>query len=140
MIGYPTSYGDLLEHENDFTSQALEDKVNDYWNEDRKKLFWMGYQHGLMTCSIMAIFLISQSAIAESGISKIPEGTCPVGEEAPAPAQGTPNNPTVGGSTDPVPNSKPTSGSLANVPTGDRGLIGGSVITICTVAVRNGAY
>jgi len=65
MIGYPITYGDLLEEKNVFTTHVLETKVVDYWNNDRKSLFFLGYKHGTLIFSATTGLLVNQPALVQ---------------------------------------------------------------------------
>ena len=128
MIGYPITYGDLLEQGNGFTTQALKTKVVDYWDDDRKSLFFRSYRDGLLIFSAASILLFSQAALAVEGsgtdiTNSNPSGTCTASGQGPAPGP-----------------AKPAPGSLANGPTADRGALNAAALTFCGIAFKTGAY
>ena len=130
MIGYPITYGDSLEEVNSFTSEILITKISDYCSNEKNRInFNKGYKLGLLVFGIGGLVLASSPAFAsDSGILPVGTGgggSCP--EAGPTPS-GTPT---------PRPE---TSGSLARVPTADRGAFGASALGICGIAMKSGAY
>ena len=132
MIGYPITYGDILEKDNAFTSETILTGILEYWsNEENLANFNRGYKLGLLVFGISGVLLRSTTAFASdngmlpanNGANGV--GSCPGTESPPS---GTPS---------PGP-AKP--GGLANVPTADRGAFGASALGICGIAMKSGAY
>lgn len=146
MIGFPITYGDLLEQGNGFTTQALETKVVDYWDDDRKALFFRGYRDGLLIFSAASILLFSQAALAVEGsgtdiTTSNPSGTCTAPGSGQGPVPGSGQGPAPGSAPGPAPGpAKPAPGSLANVPTADGGALNAAALTFCGIAFKTGAY
>ena len=116
MIGYPITYG------NDFTSETVLSEISEYWsNEENQANFNKGYKFGLLVFGIGGVLLKSTVAFAsDSGVLPANNGVNGVGS---CPGTGAPPSGTPG----PGP-AKP--GSLANVPTADRGAFGASALCI----------
>ena len=127
MIGYPITYGDILEKGNALTSETVLTGISDYWyNEENLANFNRGYKFGLLVFGISGVLLSSTIAFAsDNGANNV--GSCP----------GTGSPPSVTPSPSPNP-AKP--GSLANIPTADRGAFGASALGICGIAMKSGAY
>jgi len=118
MIGYPITYGDTLEEGNDFTSERVLTGISEYWSDEENVAnFNQGYKLGLLVFGISGILLSSTIAFAgDSGVLPSNNGansasSCPAGP-----------------------------GSLANVPTTDRGTFGARTLGICGIAMRSDAY
>lgn len=130
MIGYPITYGDTLETSNGFTSETVLTGISEYWsNEENIANFNRGYKFGLLVFGISGALLRSTAAFASDN-GMLPtnngsngEGSC---SGTGSPPSGTPGP------------AKP--GSLANVPTADRGAFGASALGICAIAMKSGAY
>lgn len=122
MIGYPITYGDTLEESNGFTSETVLTGISEYWsNEENIANFNRGYKFGLLVFGISGVVLRSTAAFASDN------GMLPA------------NNGANGGES--CPETSPAKpGSLANVPTADRGAFGASALGICTIAMKSGAY
>jgi len=134
MIGYPITYGDTLEKSNGFTSETVLTGISEYWsNEENIANFNRGYKFGLLVFGISGVLLRSTAAFASDN-GKLPANNGANGV-ASCPGTGSPPSGTPG--TGPGP-AKP--GSLANVPTADRGAFGASALGICAIAMKSGAY
>lgn len=129
MIGFPITYGDILEKGNGFTSETVLTGVSEYWSDEKNLAnFNRGYKFGLLMFSISSLLLSSKTAFASDyGVLPANDGANG-GGSCPAPPSETPG---------PGP-AKP--GGLANVPTVDRGAFGASALGICGIAMKSGAY
>lgn len=126
MIGYPVTYGDNLEEGNVFTSETVITEISEYWSNEKNQInFNKGYKLGLLVFSVSSILLTSRAAFAsDSGVLPATNGAtgggnCPAQTPVPAPKK---------------------SGSLATVPTAERGAFGASALEICGIAMKSGAY
>ena len=125
MIGYPFTYGDILEEGSGFTSETVVNEISEYWSDEINRTnFNRGYRLGLLVFGASSLFLTSKAVFASDSVG-LPAsdggGSCP----APKPAPGA---------------AKPKPGSLALVPTADRGAYGASALGICGIAMKTGAY
>ena len=129
MIGYPLTYGDILEKGNGFTSETVLTGISDYWSDEKNLAnFNRGYKFGLLFFGISGVLLSSTTAFASDiGVTPANNGANG-GGSCPPPQSGTPGP------------SPANPGSLANVPTADRGAFGASALGICGVAMKSGAY
>nr|UKC63232.1 hypothetical protein [Haslea ostrearia] len=132
MIGYPITYGDTLEEVNSFTSEMFITEISEYWSNEKNKInFNKGYKLGLLVFGIGGLVLISRPAFAsDSGVLPNNNGA---GGGGSCPETG----PTQSGTPAPGPGN---TGSLAKVPTADRGAFGASALGICGIAMKSGAY
>ena len=140
MIGYPIMYGDTLEEGNGFTSETLFTRISEYCsNEKTQENFCKGYKFGLLFFNISSLLVSSTPAFADGKGSITPAGS----------TSGTVTNngagqlPAPGSGPSGAPASTPgpaRSGSLANVPTAERGVYGASALSICGIAMKSGAY
>ena len=140
MVGFPITYGDTLEEVNGFTSETLFTGISEYCsNEKTQENFCKGYKFGLLVFGIASLLVSSTPAFAEgegslttsdsnsgtvtnNGASSCPgAGSGPSGAPAPTPGPAPP-------------------GSLANVPTADRGVYAASALGICGIAMKSGAF
>ena len=121
MIGYPFTYGDILEEGSGFTSETVVNEISEYWSDEINQTnFNRGYRLGLLVFGASSLFLTSKAAFASDS------GGLPASD---------------GGSSCPAPGAaKPKPGSLASVPTVDRGAYGASALGICGIAMKTGAY
>ena len=121
MIGYPFTYGDILEEGSGFTSETVVNEISEYWSDEINQTnFNRGYRLGLLVFGASSLFLTSKAAFASDS------GRLPASD---------------GGSSCPAPGAaKPKPGSLASVPTVDRGAYGASALGICGIAMKTGAY
>ena len=121
MIGYPFTYGDILEEGSGFTSETVVNEISEYWSDEINQTnFNRGYRLGLLVFGTSSLFLTSKAAFAsDSEVLPASDGgaNCP----APEPA-------------------KPKPGSLAVIPNADRGAYGASALGICGIAMKTGAY
>jgi len=134
MIGYPITYGNILEEGNGFTSETVITEISEYWsNEKNQANFNRGYKFGLLVFGIGGVLLTSKAAFAsDSGVLPANNGangvgSCPGTESTPSGIPGPGPGP-----------AKP--GGLANVPTTDRGAFGASALGICAIAMKSDAY
>ncbi len=100
MVGYPITYGDILEEGNGFTSEMVITEISEYWSNEKNQIN-KGYRLGLL---VFGVILTSRAAFAsDSGVLPANNGggNCPA--ETPAPGPGKP-------------------GSLAQVPTAECGI------------------
>ena len=148
MIGYPFTYGDILEEGSGFTSETVVNEISEYWSDEINQTnFNRGYRLGLLVFGASSLFLTSKAAFAsDSGGLPASDGGSPApGAAKPKPGSlasdsvGLPASD--GGSSCPAPGAaKPKPGSLASVPTVDRGAYGASALGICGIAMKTGAY
>ena len=119
MIGYPITYGDILEKGNGFTSETVLTEISDYWsNEENLSNFNKGFKFGLLVFSISNVILNSTTAFAADNKA------LPANNDAdPTSSPGSPNR-----------------GSLANVPNSDRGTYNAATLGICGIAMKSGSY
>ena len=132
MISYPITYGDILEKGHGFTSETVLTGISEYWfNEKNLANFNRGYKFGLLVFGISVVLFKSTAAFAsDNGVLPANNGA---NGEGSCPGTGSPPSVT------PAPGpEKP--GSLANVPTADRGAFGASALGICGIAMKSGAY
>jgi hypothetical protein len=125
MIGYPFTYGDILEEGSGFTSETVVNEISEYWSDEINQTnFNRGYQLGLLVFGTSSLFLTSKAAFAsDSGVLPAGDG----GANCPAPG--------------PAPEAaKPKPGSLGVIPSADRGTYGASALGICGIAMKTGAY
>lgn len=132
MIGYPIMYGDTLEEGNGFTSETLFTGISEYCsNEKTQGNFCKGYKFGLLFFGIASLIVSSTPAFAEGEgslttsdtVTNNGAGSCPGAGSGPSGAPGP-----------------ATPGSLANVPTADRGVYTASALGICGIAMKSGAF
>ena len=65
MIGYPITYGDILEKGNGFTSETVMTKISDYWSDEKNLVnFNRGYKFGLLFFGIKGVLLSPTTAFA----------------------------------------------------------------------------
>ena len=130
MIGYPITYDDTLEEGNGFTSETLFTGISEYCSSEKtQENFCKGYKFGLLFFSIASLIVSSTPAFAEGegtvtndGAGNCPgAGSGPSGAPAPTPGVAAP-------------------GSLANVPTADRGVYTANALGICGIAMKSGAF
>ena len=125
MIGYPITYGDTLEEGNGFTSETLFTEISEYCsNEKTQENFCKGFKFGLLFFGVTSLLVSSTPAFAEGEGSLSTSGTANGAGSCP----GTGSGPS--GAPAPTPGPA-TPGSLANVPTADRGVYTASALGIC---------
>lgn len=140
MIGYPITYGDTLEEGNGFTSETLFTEISEYCsNEKTQENFCKGYKFGLLFFGVASLLVSSTPAFAEAEgsltTSGSNSGTVTNNGAGSCPGAGS------GPSSVPAPTpGPPTLGSLANVPTADRGVYAASALGICGIAMKTGAF
>ena len=128
MIGYPITYGDSLEEGNSFTSEILITKISDYCSNEKNRInFNKGYNLGLLVFGIGSLVLASSPAFASD--SEILPDSSGTGGGANCPEPGPTPRPETAGT-----------GSLARVPTAERGAFTASALGICGIAIKSGAY
>lgn len=65
MIGFPITYGDILDKSNGFTRETVVTEISDYWsNEENQVNFTRGYKFGLFIFGISGVILTSRVAVA----------------------------------------------------------------------------
>lgn len=137
MIGYPITYGDILEKGNGFASETVLTETLEYWsNEKNLANFNRGYKFCLLAFRISGLLFKSTAAFAsDNRVLPVNNGANDVGScpGAVSPPFGTPG-PGPEGTPSPGP------GGLANVPTAGRGGFGASALGICGIAMKSGAY
>lgn len=134
MMGYPITYGDSLKEVNSFTSEMLITEISDYCSDEKnQRNFKKGYKLGVLVFGICGLCFASRPAFASnSEILPDNSGTGGVGS-SPSPKTGS----IPSGTPAPEPGN---SGSLARVPSSERGAYTASALGICTVAMKSGAY
>ena len=135
MTGYPIFYGNEGKCENGFTSEAVINFLvkSCHWNQENKLNFKRGYIFGTALFSMLGLFSLigfgSSAAFADdSSLSTCNPGSNP----GSGPGSNTASAPA------PEPGRGP--GSLATVPSVDRGTYGASSLGICAIAMKTGSF
>ena len=76
MIGYPFTYGDILEEGSGFTSETVVNEISEYWSDEINQTnFNRGYRLGLLVFGTSSLFLTSKAAFAsDSGVLPAGDG------------------------------------------------------------------
>lgn len=134
MVGYPITYGDTLEEVNNFTSEMFLTEISEYCSNEKNQInFNKGYKLGLLVFGTYGLFLDSRPAFAsDSGM--VPGNSGTGGKDScNCPATGS----TPSGTPAPEPGN---TGSLARVPTAERGACGAGALGLCSIAMKSYAY